>query len=98
MGEPTLIALDWGTSQARAYALDARGVVVAEQTQLLGVQRVVDGRFADALATLCAALTDADVPRIACVMIGSRQGWVEAPYCACPADLNAIAASLTYVP
>jgi 2-dehydro-3-deoxygalactonokinase len=31
-------------------------------------------------------------------MIGSRQGWVEAPYCECPAGFDAIAAALTSVP
>ena len=31
-------------------------------------------------------------------MIGSRQGWVEAPYCKCPAGFDAIAAALTSVP
>jgi 2-dehydro-3-deoxygalactonokinase len=31
-------------------------------------------------------------------MIGSRQGWIEAPYCNCPADFSAVANSLTQVP
>ena len=31
-------------------------------------------------------------------MIGSRQGWIEAPYRDCPADFDAIAAALTRVP
>jgi 2-dehydro-3-deoxygalactonokinase len=31
-------------------------------------------------------------------MIGSRQGWGEASYCACPADFDTIAAALTRVP
>jgi 2-dehydro-3-deoxygalactonokinase len=35
---------------------------------------------------------------IACGMIGSRQGWIEAPYRPCPADFDAIAAALTPVP
>jgi 2-dehydro-3-deoxygalactonokinase len=40
----------------------------------------------------------ADVPLIASGMIGSRQGWVEAPYCECPAGFDAIAAALSRVP
>ena len=38
------------------------------------------------------------MPLIASGMIGSRQGWVEAPYCKCPAGFHAIAAALTSVP
>jgi 2-dehydro-3-deoxygalactonokinase len=31
-------------------------------------------------------------------MIGSRQGWTEAPYCECPAALRTLAAALTQTP
>ena len=92
-----LIALDWGTSSARLYVLGSHGDVVGERAAPLGVQRITDGRFGEALATLCAGIADANVPQIACGMIGSRQGWVEAPYRDCPADFDAIASSLTKV-
>ena len=93
-----LLAIDWGTSSARAYALDARGAVIDERSAPLGVQRVTDGRFADALAKLCGDALSARVPAIACGMIGSRQGWIEAPYRDCPAGIDAIAGALTRVP
>ena len=92
-----LIAIDWGTSSARAYALDANGGVVSERNAPLGIQRIADGRFADALATLCGGAIPEGVPLLASGMIGSRQGWVEAPYCACPAGFAAIAAGLVGV-
>jgi 2-dehydro-3-deoxygalactonokinase len=92
-----LIAIDWGTSSARAYAIDAFGKVVSERSAPLGVQRVRDGNFAGALDALCGGAVP-DVPLIASGMIGSRQGWVEVPYCECPAGFNAIAASLMRVP
>ncbi len=92
-----LIAIDWGTSSARAYALDANGTVVSERSAPLGIQRISDGRFADALATLCGGAIPEGVPLLASGMIGSRQGWVEAPYCACPAGFAAIAAGLVGV-
>jgi 2-dehydro-3-deoxygalactonokinase len=92
-----LIAIDWGTSSARAYALDANGVVVSERNAPLGIQRIADGRFVDALATLCGGTVPEGVPLLASGMIGSRQGWVEAPYCACPAGFAAIAAGLVGV-
>jgi len=93
-----LLAIDWGTSTARVYALDARGTIVGERSAALGVQRVTDGRFSDALATLCGGALPGGVPAIACGMIGSRQGWIEAPYRDCPAGLDAIAAALSRVP
>src|SRR5450755_757148 len=93
-----LIAIDWGTSSARAYALDDRGQVLSERNAPFGVQRISDGQFAGALSTLCGGEVPAGVPLIASGMIGSRQGWVEAPYCECPAGFDAIAAALTRVP
>jgi len=92
-----LIAIDWGTSSARAYALDANGGVVSERNAPLGIQHIADGRFSDALATLCGGAVPEGMPLLASGMIGSRQGWVEAPYCACPAGFAAIAAGLVGV-
>jgi 2-dehydro-3-deoxygalactonokinase len=98
MDDVRLIAIDWGTSSARAYALDGLGEVVSERSAPLGVQRIAGGGFADALNVLCGGEVPDDVPLIASGMIGSRQGWVEAPYCKCPAGFDAIAASLMGVP
>jgi len=95
--EARLLALDWGTSSARAYWLGAEGVVLDQSEAPLGVQKVSDGDFASALSRICRSRRS-DLPVIACGMIGSRQGWVEAPYRDCPADFDAIAAALTPVP
>ena len=92
-----LIAIDWGTSSARAYALDANGALISERSAPLGIQRIADGNFADALATLCDGAIPDGTPLLASGMIGSRQGWIEAPYCACPAGFAAIAAGLAHV-
>jgi 2-dehydro-3-deoxygalactonokinase len=93
-----LIAIDWGTSAARAYTLGAQGVVIEERSLPLGIQRIADGKFADALSALCGGDIPSDVPLLASGMIGSRQGWVEAPYRECPTGFDAIAASLTMLP
>ncbi|HEY7942931.1 MAG TPA: 2-dehydro-3-deoxygalactonokinase, partial [Casimicrobiaceae bacterium] len=98
MQDIALLAIDWGTSSCRAYALDRHGGIRAERSAPLGVQRVVDGEFAQALKVLRAGIAPESVPMIACGMIGSRQGWLETPYCDCPADFDAIAAGLTRVP
>lgn len=92
-----LIAIDWGTTAARAYQLDRQGRVLDEQWAPLGVQRIKPGGFAEALTALLGADAPDDVPLLACGMIGSRQGWVETPYRECPVDLPALAAALTSV-
>ncbi len=98
MTAAALIAIDWGTSAARAYRMDARGQVLATHAAPLGIQRVQDGRFAAALAELLAGWSDELAPRLACGMIGSRQGWVEAPYVACPAHLADLADGIVFAP
>jgi len=93
-----LIAIDWGTTSARAYRLDARGRILDEQSAPLGVQKVEPGKFPRALTALLGGDVPEGVPMIACGMLGSRQGWIEAPYRECPADFDGVAAALTPVP
>jgi 2-dehydro-3-deoxygalactonokinase len=89
-----LLAIDWGTTSARAYRLDGGGSILDTKSAPLGIQAVTDRRFAVALDALLGAWRDEAVPRIACGMIGSRQGWIEAPYVACPVDLSGLGRSL----
>jgi 2-dehydro-3-deoxygalactonokinase len=93
-----LIAIDWGTTSVRAYRVDATGTVLDSRSAALGIQSVQDGRFRDALSTLLGDWRDDRAPRIACGMIGSRQGWIEAPYVACPASLPDLIAGLVTAP
>ncbi len=93
-----LIALDWGTTSARVYRLDAAGEVCATRSAPLGIGTLRDGRFGAALDTLLADWRDEAAPRIACGMIGSRQGWIEAPYVDCPMDLAGLARALAKTP
>ena len=93
-----LLAIDWGTTSARAYRLDAAGAVLARRYAPLGIQSVHDGRFDVALEALLGDWQGDTAPRIACGMIGSRQGWCEAPYVECPADLAGLGGALTRTP
>ena len=98
MQDIALLAIDWGTSSTRVYAMDRQGRIRDARSAALGLQRVASRECAQALKTLCGDGFPESVPLIACGMIGSRQGWIEAPYCACPADFDTIAAALTRVP
>lgn len=94
MPSAALIALDWGTTRARAYRLGADGRVLATRSGALGVQRLAGRTFPAALAELVGDWHDDPAPRLACGMVGSRQGWREAPYVACPASLDRLSQGL----
>ena len=98
MTAAALVAVDWGTTSARAYRVAPTGQVLEARTAPLGILQVTDGRFDDALAQLLGDWREEGVPRVACGMIGSRQGWVEAPYIACPAPLTALVDGLVRTP
>lgn len=89
-----LIALDWGTTSARAYRLGAGGRVLDVRNGTLGVQRLDGLTFPAAFDQLVGDWRDERVPRIACGMVGSRQGWREAPYVPCPASLDRLSQGL----
>ncbi len=96
--DTALLALDWGTTSARAYRMNARGEVLAVRESALGIQQIRDGAFASALRSLLRDWSSLAAPSIACGMIGSRQGWIEAPYVDCPAGLDRLARTLTTTP
>ena len=98
MPAAALVAIDWGTSAARAYRIDADGTVLERRGVPVGVKHVRDGRFEAALAKLLGDWSADPAPRIACGMVGSRQGWVEAPYVGCPASLTALADHFVHAP
>ena len=94
----SLLALDWGTSSARAYRLSAGGAVLDRREAPLGVMQVREGQHAAALVSLLGDWAELRLPRIASGMIGSRQGWIEVPYVDCPADTAALVAGLRTTP
>jgi 2-dehydro-3-deoxygalactonokinase len=78
---PDWIAVDWGTSNLRAWAMDAEGGVLAQAESHDGMGRLSRQDFEPALLRLIGSwLGSGGVPVVACGMVGSRQGWCEAPY------------------
>ena len=90
----TLIAVDWGTTSCRAALIADGGATLFRKASDRGILAVADRDFAGALTAIIgpwrAAHPDARI--LLSGMIGSRQGWVEAPYVACPAGLADVAA------
>lgn len=81
MTAPLTVGVDWGTTHRRGYLVGADGRCLAEHADAQGML-AARGRFPAALDGLLAALgvTDADLPVLMSGMVGSAQGWVEAPY------------------
>ncbi len=83
---PHLIAVDWGTSSLRGARLDESGRVLQETSAPLGILNVPNGDFAGVFDSLFSDwMKPAGSVCLISGMAGSRQGWVEAPYVACPA-------------
>ncbi len=93
-GSRPVIAVDWGTSSFRAYRLGPEGAVEERRESAQGILRVEQGGFAKALAAEIGAWLKMhpDALVVMSGMIGSRQGWLEVPYCPCPCDLSRLAA------
>jgi 2-dehydro-3-deoxygalactonokinase len=94
-----MIGVDWGTSSFRAFRLAGDGAIIDRRSAPRGIMTVENGDFAGTLrAEIGHWLADGESRVLLSGMIGSRQGWVEAPYLPCPAGPADIAAALVTVP
>jgi len=93
-----MIGVDWGTSSFRAYRL-RDGAVIGRIETAGGILGMPQGGFAAALRQAIAPwLAAGETEILLCGMVGSRQGWVEAPYLPCPAGPAEIAAAAIPIP
>lgn len=100
--DPALLALDWGSSSLRAFLLDAAGRRLAERAAARGITQLAapgPAGFEQALDEIAGdwLRTNPGLPVVASGMVGSAQGWREAPYLPCPADVRALATQATRV-
>lgn len=93
MNQPGLIAIDWGTSSFRAFLLNRSGQVIEQIANGHGILNVPENDFEGLFKTLVEPWTKlfGILPVVMSGMIGSKQGWVEAPYLQCPASVDNIA-------
>jgi 2-dehydro-3-deoxygalactonokinase len=96
MDKPQLIGLDWGTTSCRAYLIGTDGAVLERLTDGPGILKVENGAFGVALDAMIGRW-DTTLPVILSGMIGSRQGWVEAPYANCPAATGDVVKALAKI-
>lgn len=94
-----MIGVDWGTSSFRAFRLAADGAIRERRTAALGILNVAPGGFAEVLASQIGDWLAQGEDRVLLAgMVGSRQGWAEAPYLSCPAGPANFAGALVEVP
>ena len=92
-----LVALDWGTSSLRGALVAANRSVIEERSFARGVLTVEQGGFASVFGSLFGDWMQAGTLCLIAGMAGNQQGWLEAPYCPCPAGFADIAARLVWV-
>jgi 2-dehydro-3-deoxygalactonokinase len=101
--EAALVALDWGTTALRAYLFDAAGQLLETRASTAGIMNLPraasEGGFDLAFDAVCGNwLEDAPhLPVIAAGMVGSAQGWKEAPYVDTPASPDEIVRGIVRV-
>jgi 2-dehydro-3-deoxygalactonokinase len=88
------IGVDWGTTNRRAFRIDAAGNCVQEFEDHQGVLSVSEGGFPAAVAEIRERL--GDHPLLLAGMIGSNRGWREAAYVPCPAGIDDLAKALVW--
>ncbi len=93
----TVLGIDWGTSNRRAYLVERGGRCLARHADGQGLL-AVGGEFAASLAQLRASMgVAADVPVIMSGMVGSASGWQEVPYLDTAVPLDALPRHLVTV-
>jgi len=84
------IAIDWGTTHCRAYAMNKNNEVIDERSSHRGMGSLDPAEFEPALLELIEDwLTQTEKMRIiASGMVGARQGWQEVSYSSVPHKMD----------
>lgn len=92
--EADWVAVDWGTSNLRAWGIGAMGEILFSRSSSQGMGKLSRDAYPAALTDLLAgeiAPSGPPLDVLICGMAGARQGWIEAPYLDAPAELDGIA-------
>lgn len=99
MSSTAWIAVDWGTSNVRAWGIAADGASTFAVGSDRGMSRITRADYPAVLSELIGNSLSADarsVPTVICGMAGARQGWIEAPYLSTPANLVELSAGAVH--
>lgn len=95
--ETVLLGIDWGSSNRRAYVLDRTGELLHRHEDEGGILQV-QGDFEGSLRSLLQTLGVRSADVVMSGMVGSRNGWVQAPYLSIDEPLSELARHLLAVP
>ncbi len=94
-GQGSFIAVDWGTTNRRAWRIAADGTVEDVFQDAGGILAVPEGGYDAEVGMLRDRL--GDLPMLLGGMIGSNRGWRETAYVPCPAGARDIAAGIAWI-
>ncbi len=89
------VAIDWGSSNFRAYLVNASGDLVDRLATADGAATLSRDGMVDAIDAVASRWPLATRTLLGCGMIGSSVGWEEVPYLTCPVDLDDVASQAT---
>jgi 2-dehydro-3-deoxygalactonokinase len=92
------VAVDWGTSNVRAWGVAADGTETFAAQSDRGMGKIAAGDYPAVLDELIAGRAVPGAEVLVCGMAGARQGWREAPYLDVPAALDSLAAGAVVPP
>lgn len=95
MWQGKYIAVDWGTTNRRAWLVEPDGKVSAEMADQMGLLSVSPEGFEAAVSDVRTEL--GDYPMLLAGMVGSDKGWRKAPYLKCPVDAQILADNILWV-
>jgi 2-dehydro-3-deoxygalactonokinase len=91
--EADWVAVDWGTSNLRAWGIGSEGEILFSHASDQGMGKLTPEAYPGVISKLLAgefAPSGPPVEVLICGMAGARQGWMEAPYLDAPAELGGL--------
>ncbi len=93
-----LLAIHWGTSSLRRARFDRQGQQLETRHFPHGILTVAPGEFPTVFAQCFGDwVQEGQALCLLSGMVGSRQGWQEAPYCPCPAGFTELGQHLLWL-
>ncbi|MBD1557560.1 2-dehydro-3-deoxygalactonokinase [Vibrio sp. S9_S30] len=94
------IAVDWGTTNFRAFLMSESGECLDSIRAKKGLLSIKPNQFSAEFDHLIDRwITESDpLPVLMAGMVGSQQGWCEVPYASAPASVNEIVRGIKTVP
>lgn len=97
------LAVDWGTSNLRVWAMGANGEVLASLTSDRGMSELSPAQYEEVLIDLvkdhlAGAKPGMPLKVVICGMAGSRSGWMDAGYTDAPVNAGELSGSVVAVP